>query len=65
MECPICGSDDIEILNSKQKSSKKKIIEEKIANKMVFSKEMDYHFDEIPVINNKYDDVQSLTLCHI
>ena len=28
MECPICGSDDIEILNSKQKSSKKKIIEE-------------------------------------
>lgn len=28
MECPICGSDDIEILNSKQKSSKKKLIEE-------------------------------------
>lgn len=28
MECPICGSDDIEILNSKQKSSKKKIMEE-------------------------------------
>lgn len=28
MECPICGSDDIEILNSKQKSSKKKILEE-------------------------------------
>ena len=28
MECPICGSDDIEILNSKEKSSKKKIIEE-------------------------------------
>ena len=28
MECPICGSDDVEILNSKQKSSKKKIMEE-------------------------------------
>lgn len=28
MECPICGSDEIEILNSKQKSSKKKIMEE-------------------------------------
>ena len=28
MECPICGSDDIVILNSKQKSSKKKIMEE-------------------------------------
>lgn len=28
MECPICGSDDVEILNSKQKSSKKKISEE-------------------------------------
>lgn len=28
MDCPICGSDDIEILNSKQKSSKKKITEE-------------------------------------
>ena len=28
MECPICGSDEIEILNSKQKSSKKKFIEE-------------------------------------
>ena len=28
MDCPICGSDDIEILNSKQKSSKKKLIEE-------------------------------------
>lgn len=28
MECPICGSDDIEIINSKQKSSKKKILEE-------------------------------------
>ena len=28
MECPICGSDEIEILNSKQKSSKKKLIEE-------------------------------------
>lgn len=28
MECPICGSDDIEILNSKQKSSKKKLMEE-------------------------------------
>ena len=28
MECPICGSDDMEILNSKQKASKKKIIEE-------------------------------------
>ncbi len=23
MECPICGSDDFDILNSKQKSSKK------------------------------------------
>ena len=28
MECPICGSDEIEILNSKQKPSKKKLIEE-------------------------------------
>ena len=28
MDCPICGSDDIEILNSKQKSSKKKVTEE-------------------------------------
>lgn len=28
MDCPICGSDDIEILNSKQKSSKKKLMEE-------------------------------------
>ncbi|MGN0176289.1 MAG: HVO_0476 family zinc finger protein [Methanobrevibacter sp.] len=28
MECPICGSDDIEILNAKQKSSKKKLMEE-------------------------------------
>ena len=28
MECPVCGSDEIEILNSKQKSSKKKIMEE-------------------------------------
>lgn len=28
MECPICGSDDIEILNSKEKPSKKKILEE-------------------------------------
>lgn len=28
MECPICGSDELEILNSKQKSSKKKFIEE-------------------------------------
>ncbi len=28
MDCPICGSDDIEILNSKQKSSKKKFTEE-------------------------------------
>lgn len=28
MECPICGSDEIEILNSKQKSSKKKFTEE-------------------------------------
>lgn len=28
MECPICGSDEIEILNSKQKSSKKKLMEE-------------------------------------
>jgi uncharacterized Zn finger protein len=28
MDCPICGSDEIEILNSKQKSSKKKFTEE-------------------------------------
>lgn len=28
MECPICGSDDLEVLNSKQKSSKKKFMEE-------------------------------------
>ena len=28
MECPICGSDEIEILNSKQRSSKKKLTEE-------------------------------------
>ena len=28
MDCPICGSDEIEILNSKQKSSKKKLSEE-------------------------------------
>ena len=28
MDCPICGSDDVEILNSKQKSSKKKFTEE-------------------------------------
>ncbi len=28
MECPICGSDDIEILNSKQNESKKKVMEE-------------------------------------
>ena len=28
MDCPICGSDDIEILNSKQKSSKTKLMEE-------------------------------------
>ena len=28
MDCPICGSDDIEILNSKQKTSKKKFTEE-------------------------------------
>lgn len=28
MECPICGSDELEILNSKQKSSKKKFMEE-------------------------------------
>ena len=28
MDCPICGSDDLEILNSKQKSSKKKVTEE-------------------------------------
>lgn len=28
MECPICGSDELEVLNSKQKSSKKKFIEE-------------------------------------
>lgn len=28
MQCPICGSDDIEILNSKQKNSKKKLMEE-------------------------------------
>ena len=28
MDCPICGSDDIEILNSKQKTTKKKLTEE-------------------------------------
>lgn len=28
MECPICGSDEIEILNSKQKTTKKKFTEE-------------------------------------
>ena len=28
MQCPICGSDDIEILNSKKKESKKKFMEE-------------------------------------
>lgn len=28
MDCPICGSDDLEILNSKQKSSKTKLMEE-------------------------------------
>ena len=28
MECPICGSDDIEILNIKKKESKKKFMEE-------------------------------------
>ena len=28
MDCPICGSDEIEILNAKQKSSKKKLMEE-------------------------------------
>ena len=28
MDCPICGSDDIEILNSKQKTTKKKFTEE-------------------------------------
>lgn len=28
MECPICGSEELEILNSKQKTSKKKMIEE-------------------------------------
>ncbi|WP_405269032.1 HVO_0476 family zinc finger protein [Methanobrevibacter sp.] len=28
MECPICGSDELEVLNSKQKSSKKKFMEE-------------------------------------
>ena len=28
MECPICGSDNVEILNAKQKSSKTKIMEE-------------------------------------
>ena len=32
MECPICGSDDFDILNSKQKSSKKKITEEYLKN---------------------------------
>ena len=30
MDCPICGSDDIEILNSKQKMSKKKFTEEQL-----------------------------------
>lgn len=28
MECPVCGSDEVEILNSKEKSSKKKVVEE-------------------------------------
>ena len=28
MDCPICGSDNIEVLNSKQKESKKKFMEE-------------------------------------
>ncbi len=28
MDCPICGSDDIEIINSKQKTTKKKVTEE-------------------------------------
>ena len=28
MECPICGSDDLEIINSKQKTTKKKFTEE-------------------------------------
>lgn len=28
MDCPICGSDDIEIINSKQKTTKKKLTEE-------------------------------------
>ena len=28
MECPICGSDELEILNSKQKNTKKKFMEE-------------------------------------
>ncbi len=28
MDCPICGSDDLEVLKSRQKSSKKKLIEE-------------------------------------
>ena len=28
MECPICGSYDVEILNAKQKTSKKKLMEE-------------------------------------
>lgn len=28
MNCPICGSDDLEILNSKEKSSKTKLMEE-------------------------------------
>ena len=28
MDCPICGSDDIEIVNSKQKTTKKKLTEE-------------------------------------
>lgn len=28
MECPVCGSDEIEILNSKQKTTKKKFTEE-------------------------------------
>ena len=28
MDCPICGSDDIELINSKQKTTKKKLTEE-------------------------------------
>ena len=36
MECPICGSDDIEIINSKQKTTKKKFTEEYMTAVLTF-----------------------------